>query len=299
VSRYKPYGDSALTSDGYGISDWVIWNEPNLRSAGEAPEPGDFWTGSLEEYILLLRFGYEGAHAADPDSNVLNAGLADVFWSGEGLYLAEAVERLYDPDGDGDASDGGRPFFDTLNIHSYQPNTPDATWYQERLAAITQVMERFGDAQKPIWITETGYGTLSMPAEDSQYVDDQTQAAAVPLVYATLSAYPQVERVFWWSLRDYFHDGSTSNQEMEGHYGLLRADFGLKPAYLAYGRMTGRLGERTTLRAVTDEEGVAHVTVPASFVSQPGTYLAFASVRDHPPSSVVTFEASADRAAQD
>jgi hypothetical protein len=299
VNRYKPYGDSPLTADGYGITDWVIWNEPNMRSDGEVPEPGEFWTGSLEEYLLLLRAGYEGAHAANPDCNVLNGGLADVFWAEGGQYLPRALERFYDPDGDGDAGDGARPFFDTLNIHTYQLETPDATWYEDGLEAILNVMERFGDGNKPIWITETGYGSVTGPVADSPFVDEETQADAVSLVYRALSAYPQVERVFWWSLRDYHDNDSASNPAMEGHYGLLRASFGPKPAYLAYAQLTGSVGQVLTMTAVTDERGVAHVSIPASFVSQPGEYVVFATLDGAEPTVVLTYQASVGQGAQD
>ena len=298
VSRYKPYGASSLTDDGYGITDWVIWNEPNVRSYRQAPEPGDFWTGSLEEYLLLLRAGYEGAHAADPGCNVLNGALADLFWVGPELYLATALERFYDPDGDGDARDGGRPFFDTLNIHTYQVGTPDATWYEERLAAILKVMERFGDGQKPVWITETGYGSLTVPVAESSFVDEQTQADAVRLVYRATSAYPQVERVFWWSLRDYHDNASATNTAMESHYGLLRADFDPKPAYLAYSQLTGRVGQVLTMSGSTDEEGIAYVNVPASFVTQPGEYVVFVTLDGAAPTVVVSYEASAGEEGQ-
>ena len=299
VDRYKPYGASPLTAGGYGISDWVIWNEPNLRTPGEAPEPDDFWTGSLEEYLLLLRAGYEGARAADPNCNVLNGGLTDIPWSGEAQYLAKALERFYDPNGDGDASDGARPFFDTLNLHLYQAASPDPAWYERRLEAVLEVMERFGDGGKPVWITETGYGSVPAPDPDSPYVDEATQAQAVPLIYRATSAYPQVERVLWWSLRDYHHNASAANSAMESHYGLLRASFEPKPAYLAYGRLTGRVGEVLTLKATTGEDGLAQVQVPASFITRPGRYLVFASAEGAPVAVLATCEALAGTGGED
>jgi len=292
VNRYKPHGAAPMTSDGYGITDWVIWNEPNVRPGQDAPAPGEFWTGSLEEYVQLLRAGYEGAHAADPGCNVLNGALADVFWEAGDLDLVTSLERLYDPNGDGDTADGGRPFFDTLNVHTYQSGTPAPAWYTERLEAILRVMKRFGDEDKPIWITETGYGTATTLAVDSPYVDEGTQAEAVRLVYETCSAYPQVERVFWWSLRDYYSNASATNPAMEAHYGLLRANFAPKPAYLAYGRLAGSVGDALTLRAVTDSKGSAWVSVPASFVDQPGPYVVFAMWDRKVQTAVATYEAS-------
>jgi hypothetical protein len=294
VNRYKPYGQSPLTSAGYGITDWVLWNEPSVSGPGEAPQPGEFWIGSLEQYVQLLRAGYEGAHAADPGCNVLNGGLADVFWAAGELDVVTALERMYDPDGDGDAADGGRPFFDTLNVHIYQTGTPDAAWYEERLEAIVRVMERFGDADKPLWITETGYGSVAHPPAGSSYVDEETQAQAVRLVYEACAAFPQVQRVFWWSLRDYYQDGSAANEAMEAHYGLLRATFAPKPAYLAHGHLTGSVSETLTLTATTDAEGVARVAVPASFVARQGRYVVFATLDGETQSAVAVYETSLD-----
>ncbi|MBN1887638.1 MAG: hypothetical protein JW850_06595 [Thermoflexales bacterium] len=298
VKRYKPHGDSPLTSDGYGITDWVIWNEPNVRPAGEEVAPGDFWTGSIEQYVQLLRAGYEGAHAADPTCNVLNGGLADVVWADGQADLITALGQLYDPNGDGDAKDGGRPFFDTLNVHIYQLGQPQAAWYKERLEAALQVMARFGDERKPIWITETGYGSathlqpVSEAGEERQYVDESVQAEAVQLVYETLAAHPQVERVFWWSLRDYHSNAAAGNTAMEAHYGLLRANFAPKPAYAAYGRLTGRLGEELVLGAVTDAQGTALFDVPPAFVTRPGVYLAFVSLDEASLAVVSRYEAA-------
>jgi hypothetical protein len=153
-------------------------------------------------------------------------------------------------------------------------------------------MDRFGDAQKPIWITETGYGSIVVPTASSSFVDERTQAAAVPLVYQATSAYPQVERVFWWNLRDYHDNAAPTNLAMESHYGLLRASFEPKPAYLAYGRMTGRLDQTLSLSAVTDGSGAARIKVPASFVAQPGEYVAFIALDGAAPAVVVTYQAT-------
>ncbi len=282
VERYKPYGTSPLTADGYGIRDWGIWNEPNVNPAGQAPLPGAFWTGSLEAYIQLLRAGYEGAHAADPGCNVLNGALADVYWQAGEADLATALERFYDPNGDGDASDGGRPYFDTLNIHIYQLGAPEIGWYTQRFEIVERIMRRFGDDDKPIWVTETGYGTASPPDtaidDASPYVDEATQAEAVRLVYQAMAEHPRVERIFWWSLRDYYHDASAANQAMEAHYGLLRSDFSPKPAYWAFARLAPGSRSALKLGGLTDENGAASFVIPADFAAQPGRYVVFAAL---------------------
>jgi hypothetical protein len=223
---------------------------------------------------------------------VLNGALADVFWAEGELDLITALERLYDPNGDGDAGDGARPFFDTLNIHTYQTGMPDAVWYEERLEEIVALMARFGDGQKTIWITEAGYGSVEHPVAGLPYIDEQTQAEAVRLIYGTCSAFRQVERVFWWSLRDYYSDASATNRAMEAHYGLVRVGFTPKPAYLAYAQLTGRVDQVLTVDSATDAQGVAQMSVPASFVAEPGIYVVFVSLDGVSPAVVVAFEAS-------
>jgi polysaccharide biosynthesis protein PslG len=295
VKRYKPYGESSLTGDGYGIRDWVIWNEPNTHKDGEMPNPGEFWTGGLEAYIQLLRAGYEGAHAADPGCNVLNGALTDVFWTGDGSDIISALERFYDPDGDGDAADGARPFFDTLNIHLYQLDTPDAGWYRQRLNGLREVVVRFGDESKPLWITETGYGSMpEVPNEqargDFTYVSESTQAEALRMVYEDLSDYPGLERVFWWSLRDYHQNNSQLNTAMEAHFGLLRANFSPKPAYLTYAQITGSVSQSLSLSVRLDEQGLARVSVPASFILNEGSYLVFAQLDEKTVTTVANYQ---------
>jgi hypothetical protein len=292
VNRYKPYGASPITADGYGITDWAIWNEPNSLRNRAAEGARSFWTGTPEEYLMLLRAGYEGAHAADPTCNVLNGALADIFWAEGEQDLVTALEQLYDPNGDGDAGDGARPFFDTLNIHTYQSGPPDEAWYEERLSTVVDIMSRFGDEEKPIWITETGYGSVAVPAQPSRYVSEELQAEAVGTVYRACSAFSQVERVFWWSLRDYYVNASAAGGAMEAHHGLVRVNFMPKPAYLAYGRLTGSVGQVLTLDSWIDEGGVATVVVPATFLDRPGSYTLLVQLGDVDPATVVTYQAS-------
>ena len=288
VERYRPYGVFEETHDGYGITDWVIWNEPNIQTDGHDPLPASFWYSSLESYIQLLRAGYEGAHAADPSCNVLNAGLADVYWKPSEADLITAVNRLYDPNGDGDARDGGRPFFDTLNLHIYPPGLDtagrlDPYWFRDRMEAVIRVMDRYDDSDKKIWITETGYGsisaqsTLPVTEESLPLISEEDQAQAVPFIYQTLAAYSQVERVFWWSLRNYSANPSTANTAMEAHYGLVRVDFSLKPAYLAYMRTAGGAGLVYAAEVTLASGGVTVAPIPSERVQESGGYLVVAS----------------------
>ena len=302
VQRYKPGGILPETQDGYGITDWVIWNEPNVQPAGQDPFPLNFWYGSLESYIELLRAGYDGAHAADPRANVLNAGLADVYWKPGQVDLLTSLERFYDPNGDGNAADGGRPFFDTLNLHIYPGSAPDKRWYQDRLDAVLRLMERFGDSDKKIWVTETGYGSSRAmspgqppPEGELPLLAQEDQAEAVRMIFEVLAEYPQVERVFWWSLRDYFVNDSRVNQSMEGHYGLVRANFYPKPAYFAYLKQASGMDLLDWQVVSLAASGRMDVSIPVEVGRQPGAYLVLAWLDS--PEQDATFSIPAYRAA--
>lgn len=280
VTRYKPYGEFAETRDGYGITDWVIWNEPNIQGKGSDPMPMGFWYDTLESYILLLRAGYEGAHAADPLCNVLNGGLADVHWKPGEADIVTAVERLYDPDGDGNANDGARPFFDTLNLHIYPPGILYGSWYRDRLDAILRIMKRYGDEDKKIWITETGLGASNQLTINYQQLDgnlplvsDVDQARGVELAYSTLADYPQVEKVFWWSLRNYSSNDAVNNPLMEAHYGLVGVNFIPRLAFHAYMRLAARAGFYGAIQVDLNPSGWTQVTLPEIWLKESGPYL--------------------------
>jgi hypothetical protein len=71
-----------------------------------------------------------------------------------------------------------------------------------------------------------------------------------------------------------------------------------KPAYLAYGRTTGHVGQILTLSALTNEEGVATVNVTGTFVGQPGAYILFAQLEGVEPATLMIYEASTDEGEQ-
>ena len=54
------------------------------------------------------------------------------------------------------------------------------------------------------------------------------------------------------------------------------------------------MGQVLTLNSLTDEEGIALVSVPAAFISQPGMYVLFAHLEGVEPALVVTYEALTD-----
>lgn len=132
VERYGPQGRFWATHPAIPrvpIRMWQIWNEPNfVRYWSEQP----FAAG----YVRLLAAAHAALKAADPAAQVVLAGFADFSWQ----YLA-SVYRV----------PGARQLFDVAAVHPY---TATPSGVIEILRRVRLIMDRSGDAQKPILATE-------------------------------------------------------------------------------------------------------------------------------------------------
>ncbi|HEU4323134.1 MAG TPA: hypothetical protein VFS21_08270 [Roseiflexaceae bacterium] len=142
LRRYRPYG----------VRHVIIWNEPNLAFewGQRPPDPG--------AYAALLKVVYPRAKAAAPDAVVIAGGLSplvaqgpDPNWMNDIQYMAS----LYDA--------GAAPFFDMWGVHSYGARAPadappdSGTVNLRRVEVMRAEMQRRGDGDKPLIITEGGW----------------------------------------------------------------------------------------------------------------------------------------------
>jgi hypothetical protein len=130
----------------------IIWNEPNL-SLEWGMRPVD-----PEEYVELLKVAYERAKSANPDVQVLGGALAPTLapegneWGMDDMIF---LERMYEA--------GAAPYFDVLAVHAYGWKFPYADEPASnkinfrRVELLREVMEAYGDADKPCLITEGGW----------------------------------------------------------------------------------------------------------------------------------------------
>jgi hypothetical protein len=109
----------ATLAKGWGIHDFIVWNEPNTRL---------YWTpqsGAGAAYEALLAQCYDTIHAADAQANVIGMGLsprASTSESTEPLVFLRDVGAAYR------ASGRTTPIMDQLAIHPYpNPNNPTAS----------------------------------------------------------------------------------------------------------------------------------------------------------------------------
>jgi polysaccharide biosynthesis protein PslG len=201
------------------VKYWEVWNEPDYPA---------YWTpqDNLKTYAALLKKVYAALKQADPSSVVLVGGLSQ--------NISIQLNRLY-KEGAGDS-------FDVVNIHPFvNPLLPNAMQLLKgEYRGVYRVMEKYADADKPIWITELGCpGTedASMRAWPSGPNPNEAQQAEwVEKVYGEPLQWPGVKKIFWAFFKDtnkHFGNGGDA-------LGLIRTDFSKKPAFESYKKVANQ-----------------------------------------------------------
>ncbi len=137
LDRWRQYVRQTVSRYHNRLRYWEVWNEPDLvQFWKETPDPAN--------YTLLLKAAYEEIKRIDPDLQVLLGGLSGIPYDYiEGIYKA-----------------GGKDFFDIMAVHPYRyPETPEARSLRDDLDKLRKLMVAYGDADKPVWITEIGWPT--------------------------------------------------------------------------------------------------------------------------------------------
>lgn len=135
IAAFRPFVADVMRRFGDRFPAVEVWNEPNLPGWWNIPNPTN--------YLAVLKAAYGEIKAASPDTLVCLGGVSDV-----GLSYIRAIYEL-----------GGAPFFDVVCCHPYTiPFAPEGT-LDKKLESLRALMAEFGDAEKPIWITEVGFPT--------------------------------------------------------------------------------------------------------------------------------------------
>jgi polysaccharide biosynthesis protein PslG len=168
------------------VDYWEGWNEMNaFPGFWNAPPSG---RDPVEHYVAWQKAFYKAAKRANPKCVVLTGGFADM------ANLAGDIAKYYEK--------GLKGSFDVMNIHIYGADPRD--WMSKQIPSVVKVMRNYGDGGKKIWITETGW-----PVNDNHpYARTLAQQAEwAPWLASVALSYPQVEKVFFFELRDRATDG--------------------------------------------------------------------------------------------
>ena len=136
LDEWGRYVEAVVSRYGERFPDVEIWNEQNLEG---------FWHHPRDpaKYTEALKVAYEAAKRANPGVRVFLGGLSGIPMGYiEGIYKA-----------------GGGPFFDAMNVHPYNHPRPPEGDLDVRLEELRALMAKYGDAEKPVVITEHGWPT--------------------------------------------------------------------------------------------------------------------------------------------
>jgi hypothetical protein len=226
------------------VRAYEIWNEQNL--AGE-------WGGgriNAGQYVELLKMAHTAIKAADPAAVVITGALTPTGFTDPNVGVDDLLflEQMYQ-------YQNGiiRQYSDAVGAHAGGYNNPPEaepvragtpvvgrfrdhpSFYFRRIEQLRDVMVRYGDSQKKMWVTEFGWSTFN-PAPGYEYGRDNTeQDQASYLVRAFTMArtrYPWVGNMFVWNLNFPTLPDLPQNDEKRP-FGILNPDFSPRPSYVA------------------------------------------------------------------
>jgi hypothetical protein len=219
------------------VAAWDIWNEENLA----------FETGGnvdIGRYVGLLKAGYTGVKAGDPQATVVFGGLTPTGVDIPSLAVNDRdyLQRIYEYNG-GEV----RNYFDALGAHpGSNDNSPDQSWpnnpgtggwdddnsfYFRRIEDLRAVMVANGDAHKQIWLTEFGWSTLNAAPgyEYGAAISPELQAQYLVRAFEIGKwEWPWVGPMFVWNLN---FQVTVSPDDEKAPWGVLNPDWSPRPAY--------------------------------------------------------------------
>ena len=200
VQGYQVYLTSIVNRYKDRVKYWEIWNEPNLN---------EYWLGTVQDYVNLLKISFQAIKSADPSSHVLNGGTDGADY--------DYVKSLY--------ALGAGKYFDILALHPYSnPDDPrsagdHSSHFFPSISEVLNVMSQNRDSNKTVWLTELAW------AVDSSYWGGVTPAQQAEYMNASydmvLQKWPQVKAYIWYSSRD----------QADGNWGLLNQDQSKRPSW--------------------------------------------------------------------
>ncbi len=207
-----------------------IWNEPNIF-----PEWGDQPVDPAA-YVELLKIAYRRAKEADPNVYILSAPLAitlEDFPGRRNLSDLIFLEEMYQA--------GAADYFDILSANAFgmdqppeAPPSPDVLNFR-RVELLRQIMERYGDADKPIWFNEYGWNAApeSFPKDKLiwQRVSELEQAEyTVRGIEYARQHWPWAGVFAIWYFRQV---GNIPPNRADYYFRMVDVDFTPRPVYQA------------------------------------------------------------------
>jgi hypothetical protein len=217
--RYGPNGTFWKQNPGIfklPITAYQIWNEPNLRV---------YWpTGqNAKQYAKLLKAARRGIRAADPQAEIVTAGLPDSRLS-KPKDVYQYVEAML-------KAGAGRSF-NTLAVNPYARNKTELL---KKLRKFRGILNAHHDRRAKIWITELGWSDVGPPSPFRAGVAGQVRniTASIPALVKARSKL-KLRGIVYYSWRDAAPYPPLFKDFWGLHTGLLHRDGSAKPALAAF-----------------------------------------------------------------
>jgi hypothetical protein len=226
---YNDYGDfvAAVVGRYQGqIQYFQLWNEPNTRAEwGDQPI-------NPEAFTELLCTGYRRAKTANPEASILAGALSPtIALNDQNLNDLVFLQRMY--------LAGAGDCFDIFSAQGYglfsgptdQRLRPTVINYPH-VVLLRDVMVAYGDAEKPVWISEAGWNTVPQGIEapfGRVTLAEQAKYAA-QLYQRAQQDWPFIGVINYW----FFKQPSDVDEGTPVYYfRLLEPDFTKLPAFEA------------------------------------------------------------------
>ena len=225
--NYEDFGDfvAAVVSRYQGqITYFQLWNEPNIfpEWGAQTPDPVAFTN--------LLCIGYRRAKAANPQAVILAPALSPtIAFDARNRNNLIFLQRMY--------LAGAGDCFDIMSAQGYGLFS-GPTDYRLRPTVINfahhlyvrDLMVQFGDAEKPLWISEVGWNTApdGLPQPYGQVTLAQQAAYTVQAFQRAQAEWPWIGVMNVW-----FFKRATDLEKGEPWYyfRLMEPDFEAMPAF--------------------------------------------------------------------
>jgi hypothetical protein len=228
------------------IQAYELWNEENLaREAGQG-------NVNPSSYLPLLKAGYAGTKAGDPNAQVILGALSPTGANQPGISMDDLayLQGLY-------ALNNGevKNYYDILGAHlsgfsnppDCAPATPQCSlsggWNNDpsffafsRLGQYHDALTQAGDDKK-IWLTEFGYDSsqVAVPGyEYSTFISEDAQARYLVQAFQIARQTPYISGVMVWNLN---YQIAVPQSDEKWGFSVLRSDWSARPAYSALAAM--------------------------------------------------------------
>jgi polysaccharide biosynthesis protein PslG len=239
VERYKKggtYWKENPDPQAKPVESWQIWNEPNLPKyfAKDETDPPKSAPKTAKSYAKLVKSSDEAIGRADEHGQVILAGLSSAVKKKK-LAPNTFIKKFL-------KTKRITKRFDAAALHPYAPKISK---YESRVSKFRKAMNKNGAQNKPIWLTEVGWG--SKHGHGSLNKGKSGQAKLLKKSFQlTLEKRHKwgIDRLLWFDWRDPPKGGPVGCSFCPSA-GLLKSNQKPKPAYRQFkqfAKMQGKDG---------------------------------------------------------